>query len=229
MRRSINKEALVVSGNPTSRVSEAYRLLRTKIHFSPKDAAHQVIMVTSTRSSEGKTTTVSNLAVTYAMEGRKVLLIDADMRKPALHDIYSLSNRHGLSTVLAGDVLVQQAVQETGINHLSMLTAGPVPANPAELMDSAAMRDMLVQLRQEYDVILIDTPPVLAVSDGVITSALCDGVVMVVAAGKVKRSHLRAAKEQLDHVKANMLGLVLNRSGRDQQAFAADHYGMQAQ
>lgn len=226
MRRSINDRSLIVSVNPTSTISEVYRLLRTKIHYLSKDHESKLIMVTSALAGEGKTTTICNLATTYALEGKKVLLIDADLRKPSLHRIFSLPNNHGLSTLLTGGTSAQSAIQETMVGYLSLLPSGPVPMNPSELIDSTAMRELLESLKQDYDVILIDTPPVLAVTDPVITSTLCDGVVMVVATGRVKKDHLRKAKEQLNHVNARMLGIVLNRMNReDQQIFYMDDYG----
>lgn len=188
MRRSINDRSLIVSVNPTSTISEVYRLLRTKIHYLSKDHESKLIMVTSALAGEGKTTTICNLATTYALEGKKVLLIDADLRKPSLHRIFSLPNNHGLSTLLTGGTSAQSAIQETMVGYLSLLPSGPVPMNPSELIDSTAMRELLESLKQDYDVILIDTPPVLAVTDPVITSTLCDGVVMVVATGRVKGS-----------------------------------------
>lgn len=214
MRRSINDSSLIVSMNPKSPISEVYRILRTKIHFSSKDQEFKTLMITSTQTGEGKTTTISNLAVTYAQEGKRVLLIDADMRKPSLHRVFSVPNHQGLSTLLTGHTSVQDSIQETIVSNLSLLPSGPVPANPAELMDSAVMRELLEQLKPEFDVILLDTPSVLSVSDSVIVSALCDGVVMIVASGKVRKDHLRKAKEQLDHVNARMLGVVINKEAR---------------
>lgn len=211
MRRSINDSSLIVSMNPKSPVSEVYRLLRTKIHFSSKDQELKTIMVTSSQPGEGKTTTISNLAVTYAQEGKKVLLIDADLRRPSLHRVFSQPNHQGLSTLLAGHTSVQDTIQETIISQLFLLPSGPVPANPSELFDSAVMQELLEQLKQQYDVILIDTPSVLTVTDSVIVSALCDGVILVVASGKVRKDHLKKVKEQLDHVNARMLGIVFNK------------------
>ncbi|KOP65417.1 capsular biosynthesis protein [Bacillus sp. FJAT-18019] len=214
MRRSINDSSLIVSMNPKSPISEVYRILRTKIHFSSKDQELKTLMITSTQTGEGKTTTISNLAVTYAQEGKRVLLIDADMRRPSLHRVFSVPNHQGLSTLLTGQTSVQDSVQETIVSNLSLLPSGPVPANPAELMDSVVMRELLEQLKPEYDVILLDTPSVLSVSDSVIVSALCDGVVMIVASGKVRKDHLKKAKEQLDHVNARMVGIVINKEAR---------------
>ncbi|MGG4105623.1 CpsD/CapB family tyrosine-protein kinase [Paenibacillus lautus] len=210
MRRSINNHNLIVSANPKSPISEIYRLLRTKIQFFYKEQELKTVMVTSSQPGEGKSTAIGNLAVAYAQEGKSVLLIDADLRKPSLHRMFSLLNSQGLSTLLAGETSLQESVQETAVERLSLLPSGPVPANPSELIDSPAMRELLELSKLQYDVILIDTPSVLSVSDSVIVSALCDGVIMVAAVGKVKKDHLRKAKEQLDHVNARMLGIVLN-------------------
>lgn len=211
MRRSINDSSLIVSMDPKSSISEEYRLLRTKIPFFSKDQELKTVMVTSSQPGEGKTTTISNLAVTYAQEGKKVLLIDVNMRKPSLHRVFSLPNHQGLSSVLTGNISVQESIQETIVANLHLLPSGPVPSNPSELIDSPVMREILEQLKLEYDVILMDTPSVLTVSDSLIISALCDGVIMVAAAGKVNKDHLRKAKEQLDHVDARMLGIVVNQ------------------
>lgn len=210
MRRSINNHNLIVSANPKSPISEIYRLLRTKIQFFYKEQELKTVMVTSSQPGEGKSTAIGNLAVAYAQEGKSVLLIDADLRKPSLHRMFSLLNSQGLSTLLAGDTSLQEAIQETAVERLSLLPSGPVPANPSELIDSPSMRELLELSKLQYDVILVDTPSVLSVSDSVIVSALCDGVIMVAAAGKVKKDHLRKAKEQLDHVNARILGIVLN-------------------
>lgn len=213
MPRSTNEVGLIVSLNPNSPRAEVYRMLRTRIQFSSRDQDLKTLVVTSSQAGEGKTITVSNLAVIYAQEGKKVLLIDANMRKPYLHQIFSLMNRQGLSTVVTGQTTIQNAVQETFINNLDLLPAGPVPSNPSELIDSTAMWDLLEELEEQYDVILIDTPAMLEVSDSVIFSAMCDGVVMVAASGKAKKDYLRKAKEQLTHVNARILGVVLNQVG----------------
>ncbi|MBY0164647.1 CpsD/CapB family tyrosine-protein kinase [Cytobacillus firmus] len=213
MRRLINDGSLIVSLNPNSPRTETYRLLRTRIQFSSKDHELNTLMVTSSQAGEGKTTTISNLAVIYAQEGKKVLLIDANMRKPSLHRIFSQLNHQGLSTLLTRQTSNGDAIQETSISHLHLLPSGPVPSNPSELIDSKAMWELLETLEKQYDVILIDTPSILDVSDSVILSAMCDGVIMVAAAGKAKKDHLRKAKDQLSHVNARILGVVLNQVG----------------
>lgn len=227
MRRSTNDSSLIVSVNPESPISEVYRLLRTNIQYASTDQELKTIMVTSSQAGEGKTTTISNLAITYAQEGKNVLLIDMDMRKPSLHRIFSQQNRQGLSTVLTGQASIQDVIKETMVSQLSLLPSGPILGNPSDLIDSTAMRELLEEMIQKYDIILMDTPPVLAVTDSVIASTLCDGLIMVVAAGKVKKDHLKKAKEQLDHVNARILGLVINRMNRDDQPdFYMNYYGM---
>lgn len=200
MRRSTNDASLIVSVNPNSPRSEVYRLLRTRIQFSSKDQDLKTLVITSAQTGEGKTTTISNLAVIYAQEGKKVLLIDANMRKPSLHKMFSQMNHQGLSTVITGKDSFENAVQDTYISNLRLLPAGPIPSNPSELIDSPAMWGLLEELEAQYDVILIDTPAMLEVSDSVIFSAMCDGVVMVAAAGRARKDYLRKAKEQLHHV-----------------------------
>jgi len=213
MRRSTNDASLIVSVNPNSPRSEVYRLLRTRIQFSSKDQDLKTLVVTSAQTGEGKTTTISNLAVIYAQEGKKVLLIDANMRKPSLHKMFSQMNHQGLSTIITGKDSFENAVQDTYISNLRLLPAGPIPSNPSELIDSPAMWGLLEELEAQYDVILIDTPAMLEVSDSVIFSAMCDGVVMVAAAGRARKDYLRKAKEQLHHVNARILGVVLNQVG----------------
>jgi len=213
MRRSTNEASLIVSVNPNSPRSEVYRLLRTRIQFSSKDQELKTLVVTSAQTGEGKTTTISNLAVIYAQEGKKVLLIDANMRRPSLHKMFSQMNHQGLSTVITGKDSFENAVQDTYISNLRLLPAGPIPSNPSELIDSPAMWGLLEELEAQYDVILIDTPAMLEVSDSVIFSAMCDGVVMVAAAGRARKDYLRKAKEQLHHVNARILGVVLNQVG----------------
>lgn len=229
MRRSINESSLIVTANPKSPIAEVYRALRTNIQYSSSDFALKTIMVTSAQASEGKTTTISNLAVAYAQEGKKTLLIDCDMRKPSLHHMFSIPNRNGLSKLLSGEAKLQEVLCETIIENLSLIPSGPIPTNPSELINSALMKELLESLKDHYDVILIDTPPVLAVTDSIITSALCDGVIMVAAAGKVKKEYLKKAKERLDHVNASILGVVLNQINRDDYpVFYMEYYGMKS-
>jgi capsular exopolysaccharide synthesis family protein len=201
---------LITELNPKSPISEAYRALRTNIQFSSIDEPVKVILVTSAQPEEGKSTTIANLAVTYAQEGKRVLIVDADLRKPTMHRYMSASNRLGLSNLLTGQFKVEDVIMDTYIPNLSLITSGTVPPNPSELLSSKRMVALLSQLREEYDMVLIDSPPILAVTDSQIISAICDGVVMVINHGKVKREAAKRGLSQLEHVKARVLGVVLN-------------------
>lgn len=210
MPRLTHETKLIMDVNPSSIISEAYRNLKTSIQFSKWNDKLQVIAVASTMSGEGKTTTISNLAVSYAQEGKKVVLVDADLRRPSIHRGFALSNKVGLSNLLANQCTLDEVVRPTYIEHLAVIPSGPVPPNPGELLSSNQLNRMLDDLRESYDIILFDTPPLLAVADGVIVAALCDGVVLVVQVGKVKRQLIKKAKARLEHVNAQILGVVLN-------------------
>ncbi|SCY49160.1 capsular exopolysaccharide family [Paenibacillus polysaccharolyticus] len=196
--------------NPRSTSSEAYRKLRTNIQFSSIDSQIQTIMIASASSGEGKTTTIGNLAVTYAQEGKKVLVMDTDLRKPAVHLMFNVPNHVGLTSVLSSQYKVTEVLRETGVEGLHVLSSGPIPPNPSEMIGSRKMTALLEGLKEEYDVILFDTPPVLTVTDALIISSLCDGVILVVNAGKVKKDLVKKAKAHLEHVNARILGAVLN-------------------
>jgi capsular exopolysaccharide synthesis family protein len=205
-----NKYSLITEINPKSPISEAYRSLRTNIQFSSIDEPVKVILITSAQPEEGKSTTISNLAVTYALEGKKVLLMDADLRKPTLHRYFSASNRLGLTNLLAGQHRMADIVSETQIPNLFLIPSGSLPPNPSELLASKRMYALLNEVKEEYDIVLIDSPPVLAVTDSQVLSAMCDGVVLVINHGKVKREAAQKSVAQLKHVKARILGVVLN-------------------
>lgn len=209
-----NKRHLIALLNPRSPVTESYRALRTNIDFSSVDEQTRVIMVTSAGPEEGKSTVVGNLAVTYAQDERRVLLIDADMRKPTVHRTFQLSNRYGLSSFLSRQIDLENAIQESGVPNLNVMTAGPIPPNPAEMLNSNSMTKLMEQLRENYDVVLIDTPPILAVTDAQLLASKSDGVLMVINAGKVKKEVVLKAKENLTRVNARMLGVVLNNVKR---------------
>src|SRR5690606_24989200 len=148
----------------------AYRTLRTNIEFSSIDASVKVMMLTSAGPGEGKSTTVTNLAVVYAQSDKRVLIIDADLRKPTMHHTFSKTNRSGLTTLLTGQATLTEVIKETHIDKIDILTAGPIPPNPSEMLSSNRMSNVLEELREMYDVILIDAPPALAVTDAQIIS-----------------------------------------------------------
>ncbi|WP_318152634.1 CpsD/CapB family tyrosine-protein kinase [Paenibacillus terricola] len=202
--------SIIAEVNPMSPISEAYRKLRTNLKYSESEKALKVLMVTSAGAKEGKSTTAVNLAAVYAQAGQRVLLLDCDMRKPTVHQTFALSNRNGLSQVLSGQAEWGDAVQSTRIKNVHALTSGPVPPNPSELLDATRMDRLLEQLREHYDIVLIDTPPVLAVSDAQIMATRCDGVLLVVNARGAKRRETIKAREALLLVKAKIVGVALN-------------------
>ncbi|GMX63480.1 CpsD/CapB family tyrosine-protein kinase [Paenibacillus elgii] len=222
---SANNLKLITYENPRSYISESYRMLRTNIQFSEIDHQIRTILVTSSEPGEGKSTTISNLAVAFAQEGKNVVLIDADMRNPTLHHYFMKSNRQGLSNLLAGQLNVKQALSETHIEHLTVLTSGPIPPNPAEMLASKRMDQLLEDLLQTFDVVLLDSPPVLAVTDAQIVATKCDGVVFVLGSGKVKRYRASKALARLQHVNAKILGVVLNNKPNNNNEETYAYYG----
>ncbi|WP_189244344.1 CpsD/CapB family tyrosine-protein kinase [Anoxybacillus ayderensis] len=203
--------SLITKTNPKSPISEQYRTIRTNIQFSVVDRPLRSIMVTSSAPAEGKSTTVANLAVVFAQQGKKVLLLDADLRKPTVHYTFRKNNYIGLTNILTKQSSLQIAVRETDVENLFVLTSGPIPPNPAELLGSAAMEDLLAEAYEQFDIVLFDTPPVLAVTDAQILANQCDGVVLVVHSGKTEIEAAQKAKELLLAAKGKLLGVVLNQ------------------
>lgn len=215
MQHSTNKQRkLITQLNPKSPISESYVKLRTNIEFSAVDHPIQVIMVTSANPGEGKSTSSANLAVVYAQAEKKVLLIDADLRKPTMHHYFMVSNRSGLTNVLTQQLVLDAAIKDTSVEGLQVLPSGPTPPNPSELLSSQRMADLMRELRQRYDVIIVDTPPLMAVADAQIVSRLCDGSLLVMKSGFVKRDIAVKAKASLEHAKSRILGVVLNNMNR---------------
>ncbi|WP_096185795.1 CpsD/CapB family tyrosine-protein kinase [Evansella halocellulosilytica] len=211
---------LVAHFDKKSPITEQFRTLRTNIQFASIDRKIQTMMVTSSTPGEGKSTTISNLAVVLAQQGKKVLIIDADLRKPTVHFTFQLPNQVGLTTVLAKQTEFYDAVYETSIDNLDVLTSGPVPPNPSELLGTKAMNAFIKELEKHYDYILFDAPPVTIVTDPQIISRYCDGVILVVRSGKTEEEDAKKAVEALEKVEANILGAVLNdRKLKDSQYY----------
>jgi len=204
-------EELITVENPKSPVSESYRTLRTNIMFSSLDIKVQTIMVTSSGPEEGKSTVSSNLAVIMAQSGKKTIIIDCDLRKPRLHKVFKVSNIKGLSNYLIGEVTIADVVKQTSVQNLQLLPSGIKPPNPAELLGSAKMGSFVESLKQYYDYIILDTPPVVIVTDAQLVSQYADGCLLVIAAGEVDRDAPIKAKELLTKVNAKILGVVLNK------------------
>jgi capsular exopolysaccharide synthesis family protein len=204
-------DPLITVADPRSPVSEAYRTLRTNLDFSSLDKPIKTMLVTSAGPEEGKSTVLANLAVTTAQTGRKVILVDCDLRRPTLHYIFNLKNDVGLTTMVVDDAAMESPpLQDTGVEGLQLVSSGPLPPNPSELLGSRRMEDIIADLLERADVVLFDAPPVVAVTDAAVLATKVDGVLLVVNAGGTKRDYARTAKARLEKVNANLLGAVLN-------------------
>lgn len=218
--RQSSTRHLITHLNPRSPISEQYRTLRTNLQFSAIDQTLQTILVTSSGPGEGKSITIANLAVTYAQQSKKVLLIDADMRKPTVHYTFRLENIRGLSNLLIDELNIDDVVNHSSIENLNVITCGPIPPNPAELLGSKRMERIVEEAKEKYDIILFDTPPVLAVTDAQILTNIVDGALLVIRSGETEHAAALKAKESLDQAKGKLLGIVLN----DQQKNQTDNY-----
>ncbi|NOZ27207.1 MAG: CpsD/CapB family tyrosine-protein kinase [Chloroflexi bacterium] len=202
---------LITITEPRSPVAEAYRSLRTNLEFSSLDHPLRTLLITSPGPDEGKSTTLANLAVTTAQTGRRVIIADCDLRRPRQHEIFSLSNGVGLTTMVRDEsALAQPPLQETEVPGLWVLPSGPLPPNPAELLASQRMNQVIERLAGEADLVLFDAPPVIAVTDAAVLASKLDGVLLVINAGSTKRQFAQRAKEVLDRVNARLIGAVLN-------------------
>ncbi len=205
--------SLITHEETKSPISEAYRTLRTNVQFTSVDSKTKKIMVTSSGPREGKSTTAANLAVSIAQSGKSVLVIDADLRNPTQHKMFQLGNFEGLSSFLAQNQEdSHNFIKETEIPGVKVLTGGPIPPNPAELVGSQRMKRLIEEVSEQFDVVLIDTPPIIAVTDAAILAQEVDGVILVLASGEVNKEYAQLAKEQLDKVGAKILGAVLNKA-----------------
>lgn len=203
--------SLITLVDPSSPVAEQYRTIRTNLQFaSSVDRKLQTIVITSSGPGEGKSTTAANLAVVFANSGSRVLLIDADMRKPTVYKTFQLSNTAGLSTILSTEKSVVSTAQSTGIENLSVLTSGPKPPNPSELLNSQRMNQILEEARRSYDIVIFDMPPIVAVTDAQIMASKVDGTLLVVRENVTKKEAVTKAGELLKLVNARVLGAVYN-------------------
>lgn len=214
---------LVTREEPQSVVSEAYRTLRTAVLFTASQTDTKTLMVTSAHEQEGKTTTSANLAVVLGQAGKQIVLISADLRRPRLQSFFGVDPREGLTSVLAGEAKVSEMLQSVGEPSLNvrLLPSGRVPGNPAELLSSDAMADLLEELRDSADFVLVDSAPVLAVADAMIVARACDGVILVADGSKTSREAVHQACVQLRQVDANLIGSVLHNFDTSK----ADTYG----
>lgn len=201
---------LVSATDGRSSGAEAYRTLRTNLLFSAAVSALRRVVITSPGPAEGKSTTAANLAIAFAQQGHRVLLIDCDLRRARVHRLFDASQSPGLTNVLVSGVAPSEAIRPTKVDGLMILPSGALPPNPAELLGSAAMKALLDRLSESYDLLILDTPPLLAASDAAIVSRMVDGALLVVRAGTTERSAVQTSVQQLATVGARVLGTVLN-------------------
>ena len=212
IREIENPEELVTASQPRSPVSEAFRSLRTNIQYASVDNPLNSILVTSSSQGEGKTTVASNLAVVLAQGKKKVSIVDTDLRRPRLHTQMNISNRRGLTSLFMGNnIELDGALRKTSIPDLSLVTSGNLPPNPAELLGSERMQQILEKIGSHSEVLVLDSPPVIAVTDATILSQRVDGALLVLEPGKTKIAAAQKAVEQLRRVNANIIGVVLNK------------------
>ena len=212
-------KAIISYNDPKSVISEQYRAIRTNIEYSNVDQNTKTILVTSSDKNEGKTTTVSNLAVSFANLNKKVLLIDCDLRNASIHKMFRLNNIYGLTDILAKDRAVDKCIQKTELENLYVLTAGSTPPNPAEILSSEKMKNLIEDLKNIYDYIFIDTPPIGLVTDAGVLSSFIDGVVLVVKSESVEKKYLEETKKKLDAVDARILCAILNSYKSEQKDY----------
>lgn len=221
----LGKRQLIVHEDAKSPIAEAYRILRTNIQFSKVDGDLKVILFTSAGPGEGKSTTVANTAVAIAQSGKKVVIIDCDLRKPAQHKIFG-KRTQGVTNILVEDHPVHELLQDTGIDNLQVLTSGPIPPNPSELLGAAKMRQIINDTRQLADIVIVDAPPTVAVTDACVLASSVDGIVLVLGAGQVRPEMAQKAKELLRNANGHILGVVLNRVEiEEEHAYYYYYYG----
>lgn len=203
---------LITRKDPKSPISEAYRTIRTNIEFSNLDEEIKTIIVTSSQQNEGKSTVIANLAVSFAsMEDKKVLVVEGDLRNPTVHRKFNVSNTHGITEILTGQKSFDECVNVTEVGGLHVLTCGKIPPNPSEMLGSKKMKFFIESLKDHYDYIFIDAPPIGIITDAGIISTYADGTMLVVASKEVDIEMVKIAKERLEKVNANILGVVLNK------------------
>lgn len=224
---------LLIYADPRSSLSEAYRQLRTSILLSTAGHPPKSLLITSSLPAEGKTTTATNTAISLAQTGAKVLIVDADMRRPRLHSVFNIQNEAGLSSLLSSqldDQLILDTIRLDKGTNLSLLTSGPIPPNPAELIGSEQMANLLRMLQKHFTHVVVDSPPITSFTDGVLIASMVDGVILVVHSGKSSRQIVRRAKQLLQDVGAKILGVVLNNvsiHSQDNYYYYQDYYQQQ--
>ena len=213
---------LVTITDPRSPASEAYRTLRTNLSFYSLDKPLRTLVVTSPAAGEGKSTTIANLAVTMAQSGRRTILVDTDLRRPTLHELFDLQMAPGLTNLVMEEV-GDLPLQQTPVENLWLLSSGTKPPNPADLLGAARMDQIITQLLEKADMVLFDAPPVMAAADAAILGARVDGVLLIIQAGKTRRDHSERARELLEKAKVRIVGAALTNAPKDSSM--GEYYG----
>lgn len=209
----MSKPQLITLTDPRSPAAEAYRTLRTNLTFAGLDQPIETLMVTSPATGGEKSITAANLAVVMAQGERRTILVDADLRRPALHEIFGVSNERGLTTMFVdSQARARPSLIEVGVENLWLLPSGPLPPNPADLLGSRRMEEIIAVLRSQADVLIFDAPPVLAVTDAAVLGMKVDGVLLVVTAGRTRREQARQARELLERARVRVVGAVLTNT-----------------
>lgn len=217
---------LTVIQKPKSITAEAYRTLRTNLGFAGLDHPFRTILVSSPSPKDGKSTVTANLGIALAQAGHRVIIVDCDLRKPVQHKIFCLENLKGFTNCLMADLPLKQVIQKPkiDINNLHILTSGPIPPNPAEMLNSQRVRDFWPVLLEEYDYVVVDAPPVLAVTDAAILASQMDAALMVTRYGVTRREQVEETKEIFKRADANLIGVVLNQAKLNGEDYNYSYY-----
>lgn len=213
---------LVTLTDPRSPASEAYRTLRTNLSFYSLDKPLRTLVITSPAAGEGKSTTIANLAVTMAQSGRRTILVDCDLRRPTLHELFDRPMSPGLTNFVMEEVS-ELPLLETGVDKLQLLTSGTKPPNPADMLGASRMDQIISQLVDRADIVLFDAPPVMAAADAAILGAKVDGILLVIQAGKTRRDQSERARELLEKAKVRIVGATLTNAPKDSSM--GEYYG----
>lgn len=211
----------VVEDAPKSMVAESYKALRTNLQYSSFDSNNKVIVITSSKEGEGKSTVAGNLSLALAQDEKNVIIVDCDLRRPSLHKKFFISNIKGLSDIIVNNEDIDNVLNQYNDN-LSIITSGKIPPNPSEMIGSKAMKYLIQTLKKSFDYVILDTPPVIAVTDAQILSNIADGVLLVIKAGSTKKQSVTNAISALKKVNANILGMVLNMANITKDSY---YYG----
>jgi len=208
---------LITLTDPRSPAAEAYHTLRTNLTFAALDKPIETLLVTSAAPGEGKSTILANLAVTMAQGERRTILVDADLRRPGLHEIFGVANERGLTTMIVEEAALDDPpLIDVGVDNLWLVPSGPLPPNPADILGSRKMEQTITALiaKTRADIVLFDAPPVIVVTDAIVLGTKVDGVLLVVSAGRTRREHVQRARELLERVHVRIVGAVLNNAPR---------------